>query len=158
MNLSKQAKMRCVLASSASAVGTNATSVVDMQNFEGVFFFGKFGTIGAGTRAGFYLQGSTTSSTGFDALTGTMVDITTSQDNYVFGVDVYKPSVRYIRGLVVCQPGTATPYGDVYMVQYGPRAKSVLNSTSGRTQALAASGQIVETHVSPAVATSESLA
>lgn len=148
MNLLAQAKIRMALVSSASATGTNATSELDMAGFEGVVFVGGFETIAAGGSVGFKAQQSQTSGSDFDDLEGTNVAVTVAQDDYTFLLDVYKPESRYVRGMVVGQ-STATPYTEVFAIQYGARKMGVLNTTSGSTEALAASGVVSEIHITP---------
>lgn len=116
-NLSKGVKVtRVKLAQSSAGTAINSDSV-DMQGFEGVMFFGSFGTANSGNFAN---AAQSADDSSFDDLEGTKV--VPGDDNDSFLIDVYRPQDRYVR-VEIDRSGTNTATGDIYAIQYGPRTK-----------------------------------
>jgi len=153
MNLSRNARIRLARMGSATLAGSAYSSEVDMQNYQGVCFFGTWKTIAAGSSVDVTAQQSNTSGSSFTDLESTRINNPVANDNYTFLLDIYRPTSRYVRLCLKGQENTASPVGDVYAVAYGARYKGVINSTSGSTEALAASGITAEFHAGPAEGT-----
>ena len=119
MNLSKNVKITKVAAAAVSAGTAVNGNAVDMQNFEGVLFFTTIATANAGN----YLKVQQDS----DVALGTVADladsavVATANAEVVF-VDVYKPTERYVRPVVI-RAGANTAVGEIYAIQYEGRVR-----------------------------------
>jgi len=144
MNLSKNTKLTRV--SNAVAAGTTDinSSVIDMQNYEGVMFIVAFGAITAGAVTSIKAQQGAQSDLSDAAdLEGTGVTVGDDDDNKVFYLDVYRPRERYVRCVV--DRGTQNAVVDgIIAIQYGPKKMPTTHDSS------TVEG---ESHVSPAEGT-----
>ncbi len=126
MNLSKNVKVTKVAAGAASA-GTDVTgSAIDTTGWDGVLLFCTIATPNAGN----YLKAQQDTASGMGAaadLTGSKV-VATGAAQTVW-LDIYRPTKRYIRGVVV-RAGAATATGDMFAIQYKGRVKPQTNITT----------------------------
>lgn len=130
----------------ATAVGTTGINgaVVDMQDFDGVVFIAQFGTITDGTPA-LKAQGGAASD-GSDAadLAGTSCAPALTDDNKAVVLDIYRPTQRYLRPVIVRGGATGAVLDSVIAIQYAPKKKPTTND---------ATVAVTEAWVSPAVGT-----
>lgn len=144
-NLAKNVLISTAITPTAGAAGTtdiNGTTL-DMANFESVFMSVRMGAITANAVTSIKAQQGDESDLSDAAdLAGTGITIADDDDEQIFGIDLVKPSKRYVR--LVCDRGTANAVvaGAEY-IQYDGKKGPV---TQG-------SGVTVETHVSPAEGT-----
>lgn len=137
MNLSKNAKVvRVKLAQTSAGTAINSDSV-DMQGFEGVMFFGSFGTANA---SNFANAAQSEDDSSFADLKDTKVVPGDNNDSFL--IDVYRPTERYVR-CEIDRGGANTATGDIYAVLYGAHKAPVTHGTTIDA----------ETHVSPAEGT-----
>ena len=134
MNISKNVKL--VLAKAASVAATSAvtTDVIDMQNFEGVAFFGSVAVVDAGNYVKVQ-QGALANMGDAADLEGTKLSPGDNGDS--FFTDIYRPQKRYVQAVVT--RGTSSALGDIYALLYTARKAPV---THGATID-------AETHISP---------
>lgn len=139
-NLGSQVKI--TKAKAAQTAGTDAIEgdVIDMQGYLGVMFFVAVSVANAGN----YIkvqQGANSALSDAADLAGTKV--VCGGNNEIVGVDVYRPTERYVRLHVTRTASTAT--GEIYAIQYGPTLMPVDNDTDGTIS--------FENHVAPAEGT-----
>ena len=122
MNLSKNIKIKHVLAYNDTAGTTNANGAdVDFTNYDGVLFFMEMEKATATTNVN-KLKIEQKKGTTYTALTGT--ETVCTEDGQVLAVDVYRPledQGKILRGVV--DIATSTKYGDMYAVLYNGRIK-----------------------------------
>ena len=144
MNLSKNTKLTRV--SNAVAAGTTDinSTVIDMQNFEGVQFLVAFGAITAGAVTSIKVQQGAQSDLSDAAdLEGTAVAVADDDDNKLFYLDVFRPRERYVR-LVVDRETQNAVLDGIFAQQYGPRTMPTIHDSTtvggGETHASPAEG------------------
>ncbi len=145
MNLSKNTKLTRVINATAAGTTDINGSTIDMLGFEGVLFVVGFGTITASAVTSIKVQQGAESDLSDAAdLAGTGVTVADDDDNQIFGVDVYRPTERYVR--VVVDRGTANAVVDGGIaIQYGPAKAPTTHDTTTVGS--------VETHAGPAEGT-----
>ncbi len=135
MNLSKAVKVSMIEAGATTAGSELVSDSIDMKGFEGCFFVGRFATVNA-TNTAKVTQSAVTGS-GHSDLLGTALSPGDDDDSFL--IDVYRPRERFLR-LVITRSGADTVTGDVYAIQYGPKAKPTTHAATIDA----------ELHVSPA--------
>lgn len=126
-SLLKNCKIVKVMDSQAAGVTDPASDIVDMQNYNGVCFVCKLGTVtDAGTVTLKIQQNTANSATGMADLSGASAAIaeTSSDSEQSLAVDVYRPRERYVRAVVV-RDTQNSEIDAVYAILYGPRALPV---------------------------------
>jgi len=120
-NFSKAVRTTLVHAPIAAGSTTPAGQSVDCQDFGGCAFTALLGTHGTTCITTLQIQGST-SSTGWQNLSGAVAASTAGVDDRYLQVDVDRPSFRYLRP-VVTRSSTAggSEYGGTIAQQYAPR-------------------------------------
>ena len=146
MNFAPNHKVTVV--SGATAVGTTSVncSEIDMQDFDGVVFVALFGAVTDGA-PGIKAQGGAASS-GSDAADlalSSTADTAAAASGQAVVLDVYRPTQRYIRGVVVRGGSTGAVVQGVIAIQYGGRTRPNANDATSVAAATLA--------VSPAVGT-----
>lgn len=136
VNLGKEVKP--IRSSNAVAAGTSAINgaVVDMQGYEGVLFIAGFGAITAGAVTSLKAQQGDQSGGGDQAdLAGTAVTVPDTASNKLAFLDVFRPTKRYVRGVVSRATQNAV-LDFLIAIPYGSRKKPpALDATvtSGKT-------------------------
>lgn len=133
---------------SAGSTDVTDSTVVDMQNFEGVRFLVGFGAITAGGVQGVKVKQATaktsaTALTNGADLAGTLVSVADDDDNDIAIVDIYRPLERYLQPVVT----RATQNSVVEFViaeQYGAKKLPVVQDSTVPNS---------ETHASPSEGT-----
>lgn len=118
------------------------SSIIDMKGYEGVVFFTSLGTAAADNLIKVQ-QDDANGAGGMADLTGTGVTSGASPSNEDLWVEVYRPTKRYVRAVVVID--TSSTCESVYALQYGARQFPVDNTTSGTIEG--------EIHAEPAEGT-----
>ncbi len=145
-NLSKDVKITRVLNAVAAGTSNQNGSAVDMSGFDGVMFIASFGTLTATQVTSLKAQqGNLSNMSDAADLAGTNVGpLADGDSNKALVLDVYRPTDRYVRPVVV--RGTANAVIDsVIAIQYRGRKMPVVQDTT----TIAANEQ----HVSPAEGT-----
>lgn len=128
-------------AGAAGATGING-SVIDMAGWDGVVMLVQFGTITAGAVTSIKAQQDTVVGMGTAAdLLGTGQTVVDTADDTVFGIDIRRPSKRFLR-LVVSRATQNAVVGATY-IQYRGRNRPAVQPA----------GVTFETFVSPAEGT-----
>ena len=125
-NLSRDTKVTLVQVPIANTDGVS--DYVDMQGFEGVMFIGNLGTAGSTddvTLAAW--SASSTTSTG-TAISGATQTSTAGLDDKFFCVDVFRPRDRFVRTQATIS--NAVEYGGTVAIQYNPKIKPTVHSSS----------------------------
>ena len=143
-NLTKNVKVTRVLTSQVAGTSdTLSTSIIDMAGFEGVMFVAELGDVTNTAVLTLQAQQNTANSTsGMATLSGTSAQAaydTTSGDNKVLILDIYRPLERYLRAQLV--RATANLVIDsVLAIQYGSRvAPTTHDSTTVKSSVALAS-------------------
>lgn len=130
--------------SQAATTDLKASSVLDLDGYEGVLATVHFPTTQAGTAAsaddagvGLWARyGTASASGGLSPASGTFIPgLTTAQV-----LDIYRPPARYVQFLFA-RGGASQKVGSVVVMRYGARVKPTTNTTTIVT---------VEQHASPA--------
>jgi len=113
-NLIYNTEIVALATTEAAATTTKNTSAVDMQNWDGCVFLGRFKTAATGT----YVNIAQSTASG-----GTYSDLaSTAQRNVTnWRIDVYQPRERYLR--VEAHRGSVA-MGDVWAIKYAQRVNS----------------------------------
>lgn len=114
MQLSYYTK-RTILGQATTATATSLTGEVDMQNWEGVQFYGVAGSTSAIAHTLTAKIGASTTDTFVAIATATKA---TTSGNDGAAVDVYKPTERWVQAV---WSSTAASHKVLIAVQYGPR-------------------------------------
>lgn len=145
MQLLKHAKLTRVMNAVAAGVSDQNSTIVDMQNFEGVLFLASFGALTATQVTQIKAQqGAASDLSDAQDLLGTLVGPLADADgNKCLALDVYKPRERFVR--LVVDRGTANAVIDgVIAIQYGARTEPTSQDSTIKAS---------EAHVSPAEGT-----
>lgn len=138
--LLKNVKLTKVIPATAAGTSTIAGTTLDMSGFEGVTFFGSFGT--SASNNGISVAGGTDSGgSGASDLLGTSV--LCNGTGKEVGGDLIKPTQRYIT--VSALRGTSTTIDGVWALQWGAKTVAINNTVTNTRN--------VEQWVSPAVGT-----
>ena len=125
MNLSNEIKITTVV-EAAAALTDVVTGAIDMAGYDGVMIGVRVHVADPAN----YLKAQQDMSSGL----GTASDITGSKvivdaaDEFVF-VDIYKPTARYIQGVI--KRGASTATGDIIIIQYAGSKKPEANVRTG---------------------------
>jgi hypothetical protein len=145
MQLGKNCKITRVMNAVAAGTTDQNSSVVDMQNWEGVLFIAFFGTLTA-TQVTLLKaqQGEQADGSDMADLAGTATPALADADsNKCLALDIKNPRERYVRAVI--DRGTANAVIDgMVAIQYGPRKAPTSHDSSVKT---------FEGHVSPAEGT-----
>ncbi|MCC6192267.1 MAG: hypothetical protein IT318_24815 [Anaerolineales bacterium] len=143
-NLSAGAQVRTGLDYASGSADRNG-AVFDMAGFEGVLMIFKMAAIAAGAVTSIKAQQGQASNLSDAAdLAGTAQTVADDDDNQIFIIDLYRPTERYVRGVVDKDAVNATAETLTY-IGYGARELPV-------TQTLA-DAVTFERHISPAEGT-----
>lgn len=139
--LSSSVRLSWLSATSSSSTATVSGTILDMSGYSGVLFLSGVKTANAGNTL--KAQASTANSTStMEDLTGTSVGVGSSDEG--LWLDVYRPSKRYIRPLLL-RGGAATVAGPIVALQYSGHKLPITNTSSG--------SYFGEAHVSPSTGT-----
>jgi hypothetical protein len=129
--LAVNSKMSTEITVTAGAAGVTTINgtVIDMSGFEGVLFIANFGVITAGALTSIKVQQGTASD-GSDMadLAGTGQTIADTDDEKVFFADVFRPTKRYVRLVVV--RSTQNAVVTAVAIQYHTRQAPVTHGTN----------------------------
>lgn len=117
MNLIKNCLVTKVVTATTGGLGLTDGSVLDMSGYEGVLFVANIIASNTSTANGIHLQSGSSSGGGDD------IDVTDSQitsSGTVVLLDVYKPTKRYLTG-VLEQSSGSTGSNSLTAIQYGAR-------------------------------------
>jgi hypothetical protein len=109
-------KVSVATAAGTTAVNSDSVDMEDDNGYDGVFFFTTVLAITASGVQSINLAQSADDST-FADLEGTGVTIADDDDNQTFGVDLWKPSDRYVR-LEIARATQNSAFGEIYALQY----------------------------------------
>jgi hypothetical protein len=145
MQLSKNSKTVQVITPTAGAAGTadiNGTTI-DMQGFSSVLFLVMLGAITASAVTSIKVQQSDASDmSGAEDLEGSAQTIAVADAEKIFGVDIHKPTKRYVR--LVVDRGTANAVvSSAVAIQYNAWSSGSAQGTN----------VAIETFASPAAGT-----
>lgn len=127
MNLSKNVKLTVVAVAAAAAQTDITTDVLDMTGYDGVMFIALTGDVTTASVLTLTVKGNTANSTSSptpstlkasDAFTAD----STSADSKAILVDVYRPTQRYVFG-VLSRTAANAVVGGVLAIQYQTRNK-----------------------------------
>jgi len=144
-NLIKNSKLTTAITPAAGvAAATDLEgTVLDMAGFDSVFMQVRMGVITAAAVTSIKAQqGDLADGSDMADLLGTNILVAADDDNQIFGIDLVKPSKRYVQLYVDRATQNAVVSSATYL-QYGA-SKVPITQDSGVT---------VETHVSPAEGT-----
>lgn len=145
MQLSNHIKRSSAITPTAGAAGTDDIegTVLDMQGFQGVQMYARFGAITASAVTSVKAQqGDESDGSDMADLEGTAQTVAVADAGEAFIIDLYKPTKRYVRLYV--DRGTANAVvAEAHYVQYEPTTIPP-SATTGFNQ---------ESHVSPAEGT-----
>jgi hypothetical protein len=123
--LLKKTRRLLLNAASSAATTTIESTVVDMANFQGVVITTDIATANAGNVVKVQ-QGSLANGSDMTDLAGSATANGTNGNAVV--IDVYKPTKRYIRAVVV--RGASTAVGPIHAELYDPRNKVVSHGST----------------------------
>lgn len=120
-------KTRRILAKAASSAATTAieSDVVDLANYQGVVFTVDIATANAGNVMKVQ-QGTLSDGSNMTDLAGSATASVTNGNAVV--IDVYKPTKRYVRAVVV--RGASTAAGPIHAELYDPRKPPVAHGST----------------------------
>lgn len=142
MNLSKAAKITQAVTPTAGAAGVTTINgtTLDMQNYEGVLIVVTMGAILATAVTSIKAQqGAAANLSDAADLLGSGQAIAVADAEKVFYIDLFRPTKRYVRVVVLRATANAT-VASVEYIQYGAKKEPTTHGTN-------VAG---ETHVSPA--------
>jgi hypothetical protein len=123
MNHGIETKDSAILNSQAAGTGTNTSSTLDMQGFEGVKVLVKFGTVVDGASLTLKVQQGDQSD-GSDmselAADNPVIPVAASHSEVMFRLDLHRPEKRYVRAQVIIATQNAE-IDSVTAEQYGAR-------------------------------------
>ena len=133
MNLLQEVQVDQVLGYFAAGVTKCTSSIVDMQNYEGVMFICELGTLIAGGTLDCYVEENSANSTsGMARLSGQAVYTVTSGDaaqtQSAIGIDVYQPIDRYVQCNITPATQNAVILG-ITAIRYNGKLKPPANGT-----------------------------
>ena len=140
MNMLNGCKLEMLTAATAAGTSDVDSGIVDMQGYEGVSFFTRFGTAAANNSIKAQQGQASNLSDAADLANTSVVSGTSDEGVYL---DIYKPQERYVR--IRALRGTSSTLGDIWALKYGNRSMPKDSNLSGTL--------IGETHVSPAEGT-----
>lgn len=120
-NLIYQTEITQLATQEAASTATANTSTLDMQDYDGVVFLGRYKTAATGNRVRVQMATATG---------GTFTLLATTEQNNItdFRVDIYRPTERYLR-LKYTRGSVA--FGDTWAIQYQGRNLSSSTQTFG---------------------------
>jgi len=142
MNLSKNIKITNGL-DYASGTATREGAILDMANWDGVLAIVKHAEIAGSASGDFHWEQGAESDLSDDAdLLGTAIAVADDDDNEIFASDLYRPTDRYVRG-VITKDGAHAQAEMLIYVQYCGRKAPVTDAGADEH----------ELHISPAEGT-----
>ena len=130
LNISKEVKVARVMNAVAAGVTVENSSVIDMQNYDGVVFIAAFGAITAGAvTSAKAQQGAASNLSDAADLKGTKITIADTDDDKVAVLDIYRPQKRYSR-LVVSRATANAVIDGVVALQYKGKKAPVTQDAS----------------------------
>ena len=130
LNISKEVKMARVMNAVAAGVTVENSSVIDMQNYDGVVFIAAFGAITSGAvTSAKAQQGAASNLSDAADLKGTKITIADTDDDKVAVLDIYRPQKRYLR-LVVSRATANAVIDGVVALQYKGKKAPVTQDAS----------------------------
>lgn len=142
MQLSQHIKYTLGLAYASGTASRNGAEL-DMSGWDGVLMILTNATLASSAAGDLHAEGTATSGTYSSAdLLGTKIAIADDDDDQVMCLDIYRPLLRYIRG-VVTKNGSNAQAESLMYIQYTGRKLPV--SDSGFDE--------YELHISPALGT-----
>lgn len=136
-SLFKNAKLTKVIPATTAGTSTVVGTTLDMEGFEGVTFFGSFGTSAANNGLS-VAGGSDSGGSGAADLLGSSV--LCNGTGKEVGQEIVKPIDRYVT--VSALRGTSTTIDGVWAFQWGPKTLFINNTVTNTRN--------VETTISPA--------
>lgn len=134
--------VKIVRVSAAAAAGTSTVNgtAVDMTGYDGVLFFASIGAIVSGAATSLKAQQGAASN-GSDAadLAGTSVVIADTDDDKVAVLEVYRPSGRYVRPVLLRATQNATLDGIIAVLYSGHKRAVALDTSAVSTSKAVAS-------------------
>ena len=111
-----------------SAAGSTVleSSVIDMDGYEGILLFTRFGTAAADNLISAKMSSANDSAT-MGAIEGSAVAPGASDE--VQWLDIYRPRKRYLQ--LVATRATSSKLGEMYAFKYGARKLPTDNNTAG---------------------------
>src|SRR5262245_59393852 len=101
-------------------------SIVDISGFEGIVFTIHFGAIGNGAVDSVNLQrGDDPQGSDMADVAGSIQAVNDTDDNKTFVIDLYRPSKRYIRGIINRGSQANTTIRGAFYLLYDARANPV---------------------------------
>ena len=130
LNISKEVKVTRVMNGVAAGTSAQNSSVIDMQNFDGVVFIAAFGAITSGAvTSAKAQQGAASNLSDAADLKGTKITIADTDDDKVAVLDIYRPQKRYLR-LVVSRATQNAVIDGVVALQYKGKKAPVTQDAS----------------------------
>ncbi len=132
MNLLKNTLITRVLVATADGTGTQSSTILDMQGYEGVMFIWKLDDVDDTAVLTLQAQQDELNAAGGMAtLTGTATFTAgaTDADDDCLVLDVYRPAKRYVRAQGVIATANAKTAG-IIAIQYGARKAPVTQSST----------------------------
>jgi hypothetical protein len=123
--LLKKTRRLLLNAASSAATSTIESTVIDMANYQGVVITTDIATANAGNLVKIQ-QGALANGSDMADLAGSGTPSVTNGNAVV--IDVYKPTKRYIRAVVV--RGASTAVGPIHAELYDPRNKVVAHGST----------------------------
>lgn len=119
MNLSKNVLIKEVAAGIAAADNTDTnTDRIDMSGWDGVVFITPVVlSVATGVATLTVEQNTIDSDTGMKALTGAVATKTSATANTLLVVDVYRPTERYVQGVITSGTANVT-FGNTIAILY----------------------------------------
>ena len=123
LNLFKEVKVARVMNGVAAGITAENSSVIDMQNYDGVVFIAAFGIITAGAvTSAKAQQGAASNLSDAADLAGSKIDIADNQGNKLAVLDIYCPQKRYLRLVVSRGTANAVIHGVIALQYKGKKA------------------------------------
>lgn len=125
--LSEHCKLIKIKDHSAAGTSTITSIAVDMQGYEGAWFFTSFGTAAADNYIKLQQSDDDAATDAYSDLLGSAVVSGTSDEDV--WIDICKPGKRYLKLLAV--PTTSSTVESMYVILYKARTLPVSNVVSG---------------------------
>lgn len=118
MNLSTNVKVTQASPSAAVGTGSITGTTLDMSNFDGVMFLLLAGAITDGAPGVEAASGAASDGSDKQNLLGALASLTSSQDNEIAILDLYRPLDRYVTPIIVRGGSTGAVIGGLVAIQY----------------------------------------
>lgn len=125
--------MKLTRVKAASAAGQTAVNSdpVDMSGYDAALFFTTFGAITSGGAQSIKVQQSDDNAAAddYDDLEGTGITVAADDDGQTFGVQIIKPTKRYLR-LVVSRATQDSVVGEIYALLMGGDVRPITSTVT----------------------------